>query len=288
MFSKVAILGAGLLGGSLALALKRRKITEHVSLWARRQEIVDDIGRLDIAHFASTDIALSVQDAELVILATPIGIMPDLCRKMMPHLSDFAIITDVGSVKAPIVQSLTEVLQGKCRFVGSHPMAGGDQAGLIAIKEDLFNGAVCLMTPTGETDASALVQVRNFWAALNMTVKEMSPQEHDHLVARISHLPHLVAAALCVAATREGREALQLCGNGFRDSTRVAGGLPEMWQEILIQNRVEVMHTLKYMQETLADAADMLEKGDPIPLQDFLKLAASIRHSVASRGLTDE
>src|SRR5258708_31521762 len=192
MLGKLSILGPGLLGGSIGLAARQRKVAKRVVIWGRRPDAVDQAYKLGAADEAVTDLAKAVTDAELVVLATPIGAMQALAEQMRPALPAGCIVTDVGSVKYTIVTALSDALQGQARFVGSHPMAGSEQSGIDAAKRDLFDNAVCIVTPREDTDKAALNVVYDFLKALRCFAKTLAPLEPDGIVARVRHLAHIV------------------------------------------------------------------------------------------------
>jgi prephenate dehydrogenase len=258
MLKRIAILGPGLLGGSLALALKARAGAQ-VAIWARRQEAVAAIRTQGCADDASTDLGKVVSGADTVVFATPIGAMPGLARQITPHLMKGALVTDVGSVKAPVCARLSEIFAGNAgQFVGSHPMAGSEQTGLEAARSDLFDGAVCIVTPDSGTASAVVKQAAALWEAVGGQVRILSPDEHDAIVATISHLPHLLAAVLVNAVSEMRPEAFDFCGPGFRDTTRIASGPPQMWAEILGENRAAVANALDALIEKLRAASKVL------------------------------
>jgi prephenate dehydrogenase len=261
MVKRIAILGPGLLGGSLALALKART-GAHVAMWARRAEVVGAVLAQGSADDASTDLERVVAGADTVVLATPIGVMPDLARQMIPHLADDVLVTDVGSVKAPVCSELSAIFSaGSQNFVGSHPMAGSEQTGLEAARSDLFDGAVCIVTPNESTAPATVERATAFWQAVGGQVRIVHPDEHDAIVATISHLPHLLAAVLVNTVSEKCPAAFDFCGPGFRDTTRIAGGPPQMWTEILGENRAAVGNALDALIEKLRAAATVLSSG---------------------------
>lgn len=287
-FSKVAILGAGLLGGSLAKALAGSPsgLCGQIALWARRDETVEEVKSSVPGIFSSTDIRAVVEDAELVVLCTTVGAAREVIEKAKPFLSPFAIVTDVGSVKATVCQQLPLALGESARFVGSHPMAGSEESGFSSATADLFVGAVCIVTPDESTDAEALKAVEDFWGFLHMHVMRLTPFEHDETVACISHLPHLTAACLVQAATAEGEGSLKYSGGGFRDSTRIAEGPPEMWTEILLENRQALLESLQELQQEIHTVATLLESKDHQHLLEYLQTARRKRlqmHSSSPR-----
>lgn len=283
MFEKLTIFGPGLLGGSLGLAVRARKLARHVTVWARRPEAITEAVKLGAANDGTLKAVDAVKGADLVVLATTIGVMEQNAREFAPALSPNAIVTDVGSVKYPVVVALEHVLQGKAKFVGSHPMAGSEEAGIAAARADLFDGATCIVTPTEATDRDALMRVAKFWEAVGLQVRTLSPAAHDEMVAKVSHLPHVVAAALVNYVCEAGKEPMLYCGNGFRDTTRIAGGPAEMWKEICMVNRDEVRRAIDGIIEELTLARQMLENKDEISLLAFLRRAKSLREEMKFR-----
>jgi cyclohexadieny/prephenate dehydrogenase len=277
MLRKLSILGPGLLGGSIGLAAKQRKVARRVVMWARRPEAADQAYQIGAADEATHDLAKVVADAELVVLATPIGAMRALAEQMRLGLAEGCVVTDVGSVKYPIVTALSAALAGRARFVGSHPMAGSEQSGIEAARRDLFDNAVCIVTPREDTDKAALQVVYDFWKAIGCSVKTLAPQEHDEIVARISHLPHVVAAAVVNVVCSDGSHPLNFVGPGFKDFTRIAGGPFEMWTEICLENREEIGRALDALMEELGKMRAVVKNGDAVELRTMLKRAKHFR-----------
>ena len=277
---RVAIVGPGLLGGSIALALRARGLGS-VAIWARRAEAAAAAQRDGFTDFASTELRDVVADADIVVLCTPIGAMPALAREIAPLVKPGALITDVGSVKAGLVAELAPIFRSRGRFVGSHPMAGSEQTGMQAARADLFQGAVCIVTPDAASQPEAVAAIGDFWSSLGCQVRHLAPVEHDEVVALISHLPHLLAATLVNTVAARNAAALGYSGPGFRDTTRVAGGAPAMWAEILAGNRDAVRKSADAMIESLREIANILARdaGDPA-LLEFLTLAKNRRDTL--------
>ena len=259
----LAIIGPGLLGGSIALAA-RRAGGWRTALWARRAAAVAEIVALGIADAASTDLRGIVAGADLVVLCVPIGAMPALAREIADAISERTIVTDVGSVKASVVADVGAIFHGRGRFVGSHPMAGSEQTGIGAARAELFDGAACIVTPDAATDTGALAEVCAFWQTLGARVLEVAPAAHDEIVALVSHLPHLLAATLVQTVLAENARAFEFCGPGFRDTTRVAAGPPTMWAEILRTNREAVRKSAEAMIEKLRGIITLLDQDEPM------------------------
>jgi prephenate dehydrogenase len=272
--TRLAIIGPGLLGGSIALAA-RRAGGFHVAIWARRPEAVEELEKRSLAEIASTDLAVVVKDADIVVLAVPIGVMASLSRQIVPLLNPGAVITDVGSVKAPVVEELKAIFTQGARFVGSHPMAGSERSGLEAARAGLFDGAPCIVTPEADSDPAGVSTIHRFWETLGGRVLELSPASHDEIVALISHFPHLLAAVLVNLVGEKNAAAFDFAGPGFRDTTRVASGQPEMWNEILRSNHTAVRASVEAMIEKLREIATLLDQD--APMTDILTQAKTQR-----------
>ena len=244
---KIAIIGAGLLGGSLGLAIRERQKPVKVHAFVRRPESVAECQRLGVAHFATQNLKEAVARADLVVLCTPLSQMRELALAMRPFLKPGALVTDVGSVKAGLAQELEPLLleTGAC-FVGSHPMAGSEKTGLAAARADLFHNAICLVTPTPQSPARAVEAVLEFWKGLGGLPVQLTPELHDDLVSRSSHLPHVVAAELAnyVLSPAHPKEQALVCASGFRDTTRIAASSPAMWRDVALANRKNLSRVL--------------------------------------------
>lgn len=276
-FQKVAVLGGGLLGGSLALASMRRFPSCSVSLWARREETVG-LARERGIEGATSDLAEAVSGADLVVLSTPVGAMPGvLAAAQSAGLSSRSLVTDVGSVKVAPHRSLRPLLAATGGvFIGSHPMAGSEQGGISAAAVGLFEGAACLLTDHDCVGMPWTDRLEAFWTGLGCRVSWLDAMAHDALVARISHFPHLVAAAAARVALERPADA-RFGGGGLRDTTRVAGGDPAMWAEIAIENRDALRGVLSEGLAALSEMLAMLDAGDQEALRHWLGEAKSRR-----------
>ena len=285
---KVAILGIGLLGGSLGMALRRRGLAREVAGFARREATVVEALEAEAVDSAATELGPVVQGADLVVLCTPLGEMAALGERLSGLLAAGTIVTDVGSVKAPVVECLTgPVARAGGFFVGSHPMAGSERTGVASGRPDLFEGAVSVVTPVDATHAPALAQVEEFWRSLGARTLTLSPATHDELVARSSHLPHLLASVLAtyVLSARHGAEQAQLCATGFRDTTRLACGSPVMWRDIALANRRAILDALDGLESVLREARGALEAADGARLERFFEGAREVRSAWAAGGV---
>ncbi|MDI1313890.1 prephenate dehydrogenase/arogenate dehydrogenase family protein [Prosthecobacter sp.] len=275
----IAIFSPGLLGGSLAKTIQQRMPGLAVRVWARREEAVDEVRRVLPGVIASTEISEVMVGASLAVLCMPIQYMAGIAQQIAAcDLSDDLIVTDVGSVKGGVVGELEAIfMPTKASFLGSHPMAGSQRTGLAHATGDLFHQAACILTPTAHTKPEHLGRMRTFWLKLGCRMQEMTPQQHDHCVARISHLPHTMAVLTTLAALSEDARVLDSSAGGFRDTTRVAGGDPEMWAGILLQNRMEVMAALEDASSVMRELLEMLQTMDEVALRRFLAQAKALR-----------
>jgi len=280
LFRKITIIGVGLLGGSIGLAVKRRKLARQTAGFVRRTASLKDCERAGAVDFGTTDLLAAVWDADLVILCTPLAQMRSRGREMLPALKRGAIVTDVGSVKAGVVRELESLIhKSGAHFVGSHPMAGAEKTGVSAARADLFANTVCIVTPTRKTNPAALKKVEQFWRAIGSRVLRLTPEIHDALVSRSSHLPHVVAATLAshVLSAAQPKHQAALCANGFRDTTRIASGSPEMWRDIALANRKNLGRSLDAFIADLQKFRRLVKSGDATAITKFFETAKKRR-----------
>ena len=279
-WNKITLVGVGLLGGSLGLAVKRRRLAREVAGYVRRPASVKECADAGAVDFVTTDLLAAVWDADLAVLCTPVGQMRTLAQQMLPALKRGAVVTDVGSAKGSLVRELEPlVAKAGAHFVGSHPMAGAEKMGVSAAQADLFVGAVCVITPTQQTNTAALRKVQQLWKTVGSRVMKMSPAVHDLLVSRSSHLPHLVAATLAASVLDPSRPKAmaRLCANGFRDATRIASGSPEMWRDIALANRKHLRVALDEFVRELQRVQAILREGDAGELAQLFETAKARR-----------
>ena len=281
-FQKITIVGVGLLGGSIGLGARRRGLAREVAGFVRRAASLKDCERAGAVDYATTDLLAAVSQADLVILCTPLAQMRSRVEEMLPAIKRGAIVTDVGSVKAGIVREVCGIIRkAGAHFVGSHPMAGAEKTGVWAAREDLFENAICVVTPTKNTNPAALQKVERFWKSLGGRTLRLTPQLHDQLVSRSSHLPHVAAAALAnlVLNPANPQTQLQLCASGFRDATRIASGSPEMWRDIALANRKNLSRALDAFVAELQKFQRVLKTSDARAVAKFFESAKSRRDS---------
>ncbi|MEI7729863.1 MAG: prephenate dehydrogenase/arogenate dehydrogenase family protein [Verrucomicrobiota bacterium] len=277
---QVTLIGVGLLGGSLGLALKQRGLARRVVGYVRREASVAECAKAGVVDHATLDLSEAVQDANLIVFCTPLAQMRTLAMQMSGQLRPGVLVTDVGSVKTSVIRELAPVLKrAGAVFIGSHPMAGSEKTGPLAARADLFEKAVCIVTPTPQTPPGAVRRLRALWKAVGARVLELSPAQHDELVSRSSHLPHLAAAQLAtlVLDPRSPKELAQLCATGFRDTTRIASGSPEMWRDIVSANREALGKSLRAYVRALENLGRLIERGDSAALEKFFNTAKQRR-----------
>ena len=259
------------------MALRRAGHFRDISIWARREEAALEAASLLPGCRVSHDLATAVADADIVVLCLSPHAIEAIGPELVKHLPKHAVVTDAGSVKGKIVSRLEEVFGG--RFIGAHPMAGSEQSGIRAARENLYDGAVCILTPTPHTDPSARNLAAELWTTAGCTLQEMSPEAHDRAMARISHLPHAAAAALVHAALGADPSLARLAGGGYRDSTRIAGGPEGLWAEIFLDNSAEVLNGIHDLQTALETLKLALESGNRSAVEAFLADARTLRAS---------
>jgi prephenate dehydrogenase len=262
------------------LALRKRRLAKSVAGFVRRKASVAECERFGAVTVATQDLGRAVKGAELVVLCTPIAQMRPLVEQMLPSLSPGAIVTDVGSVKGSVVGELESLLaKAGAHFVGSHPMAGSERTGVAAARPDLFVDAVCVVTPTRASNKAAVREVEQLWKAVGSRLLRLTPQAHDAFVSRSSHLPHVLATQLVnlVLRPKHPKEQGMLCANGFRDTTRIASGSPEMWRDIAMANRKNLLRALSAFEGGLGDFKRALRSRDDRAISKFFEKARKRR-----------
>lgn len=271
---RLAIIGVGLLGGSIGLAVKAKWPGCRVVGCGHREASLAEAKRLGAVDEWTLDAAAAVAGADVVVVCVPVGQMADWLGRIGPHLKAGAVLTDVGSTKAAIVAAGEAAVRPPARFVGSHPMAGGSKTGVAAARADLFDRATCVLTPTDATDADALGTVEAFWRLLGMRTVRHTPAEHDRLVALVSHLPHAAAAALVAV---QSPASIDLHGRGYLDSTRIAAGDAGLWRDIFADNRENVVAAVDGLVEQLQRFRDMVAAKDDAGLVRWLETQGRVR-----------
>jgi prephenate dehydrogenase len=280
--TRLSILGVGLLGGSIGLAVKAAGMPCHVVGYGHRKSTLDRALEVGAIDESATSSKAAVKGADLIILCTPVGLFEQLLAEIAPEISTGAIVTDVGSTKRSIVKLGEKLVPRSAHFIGSHPMAGSEKRGVEFARADLFQGARCILTPTQSSPSKVVEQVEAFWLKLGMTTTRMSPQEHDRLVCDISHLPHAVAAALI---SLQHEAALPLAGKGFLDSTRIASGDGTLWRDILSDNADNLADSIARFRGQLDEVLKLLAPDKREELARWLDAAAARRAKLLAEKL---
>ncbi len=273
LFRRISIVGVGLIGGSIGLAIKKKKIAAEVTGIGRRRSSIAKAVKLGAVSSATLDVKKGVEKSDLIIVCTPVNIAVSKIKECARYAKPGAVIMDVTSVKAPIVEKAEAVCRkNKIFFVGAHPMAGLEESGVSAAKADLFKGAVCIITPTKSTNPKAFSKVRRFWSLLGSKIEIMPAGKHDAAVALISHLPHLIAYTICACADAE---SLKLAGPGFKDMTRIAKSNPVMWHDIFMANKKGIIESKNAFDREMNNLKNFISKGNSKSL--FKTLSAAKR-----------
>lgn len=291
-YQRIAIFGPGLLGGSIALAVRDFLPECELRLWARREQPLELARELGITTHTYLDPRQAADGADLIILATPIGAFEELARRMLPAISHTAMVTDVGSVKAYVHRTTGALLTERGRlFIGSHPMAGAETQGLEHATPALLQQATVAITNPHQIEEGPVRRLEQFWQSLGGLTYRMTPENHDQTVAHISHMPHIMAA-LCARNASAGDTPLsdlqRLASTGFRDTTRVSSGAAAMWADILWENDVAIRSTLHHCVRDLHHLIDLLENQDRTGVRCWLEEAKASREAIISPGAPPE
>ena len=276
LFNNVTIIGVGLIGASCALALKDRGLCGTVCGYGRKEANLKQAKELGIINEYSLDVRKACEHADLVILSTPVGLFKKIVHEVQDVLKKNALITDVGSVKGPLVNELEELMPEGVGYIGSHPIAGSDKSGIGNARADLFDGARCIVTPTARSEKSTVRQITTLWESCGGKVEIMDPLLHDEIYAAVSHLPHLIAYAL-VNTIDDNPEYLKYAGPGFRDTTRIALSSPELWRDISLLNRNNLIELIERFGNNLNVIASLIKNEDAAGLEHEFSKARTLR-----------
>ena len=273
-FSRVTIIGPGLLGASIAMSLKKKGIAREIWVWLRNQQKKELCEQSDWCDRALIDLQDAVGDSDLVILCTPVELILDQLTQVSGWLKPGCIVTDVGSLKKEICQRADEVFKDKLiYFVGSHPMAGSEKTGMKFASSSMLEKKNCIVTPTEQTNLKYLNKITRMWEMLDMKVTHKTPDLHDEIVGWISHLPHLIASVLINTVGEKDSTWMDLSGNGLKDTTRIASGNPTMWKEILVGNRINLNKSIDHLIENLKSIKVALASEDSGKINKLLHSA---------------
>ncbi len=280
MFNRLALIGCGLMGGSLALAMQRARLVRHIVAYSSNPQSLQTAQELGVIHAAATCPADAVAQADLVVIAVPVAASESVFLSIADSLPDHAIVTDVGSTKQNVIEAAETALGPRIgQFVPAHPIAGKEVAGIAHADADLYRGKQIILTPTRSTRIGALQQITALWEALGCKVQTMTPQAHDAAFAAVSHLPHLTAFALINSILHQdaASDTLALGGSGFRDFTRIAASDPAMWRDIFLCNREEILLQTDLLIDALHTFARAMEANDGEQLHALITQASNVR-----------
>ena len=283
-FERVALIGIGLIGSSLARVMRRDGLAGHIVVCARKPETLALARQLGLADSVTDDPLAAVENADLVVLATPIGAYGALAEAIAPGLKPGAIVTDVGSTKSSVIRDVAPHLPKGVHFVPAHPIAGTEHSGPEAGFDSLFEGRWCILTPPPGTDAQAIESVAALWRSAGSMIEQMDPAHHDQVLAITSHLPHLIAYTIVGTATDLGdhlqQEVIKFSAAGFRDFTRIAASDPVMWRDVLLQNKDAVLEVLGRFTEDLTALQRAIRRGQGDVLERSFSRTRAIRRGV--------
>jgi cyclohexadieny/prephenate dehydrogenase len=284
LFDRVALIGIGLIGSSLARALRRDSPSTSIVACARRPETLVTVRRLELADETTNDPATAADGADLVVIATPLSAYAEIGRQIAPALKPGAVLTDVGSVKRAVIRDLQPHVPPGVHFVPGHPVAGTEHSGPEAGFAELFRGRWCILIPLPETASEAVADVARMWERAGMRVVTMNADHHDKVLAVTSHLPHLIAYTIVGTATdledSLKSEVIEFSASGFRDFTRIAASDPVMWRDIFLNNREAVLEILQRFTEDLTALQRAIRWGEGDKLQDLFTRTRAIRRSI--------
>jgi len=280
-FRQVTIVGVGLIGGSIGLAIKKKNLSERVTGVGHRRESINLALRIGAIDEGCLDLSSGVRQADLTIFGTAVSLIPELARKAMPFFKSGSLLTDVGSTKAQLCGEIRSFLRRDLEFVGCHPLAGSEKRGVKHAKADLFEEATCILTPPGGRKTAAAKRLKDFWESLGARVVFMSPEKHDRIAAEVSHLPHLIAGALVLYLSEEAEPYI---ASGFRDATRIARSDSLIWRDIFLTNRAETLAALERFERHLSRLRSILEKEDYSLLEEILRHISTRRREMDKKG----
>ncbi len=280
VFEKITVLGVGLIGASFAMGVKKNGICRYVCGFGRTRENLERAKAKGIIDFFETDAAGACRDSDLVLFSTPVGSFLDIARKSASAFKKGAIVTDAGSVKGYLVSEMEKVMPEGVHFIGGHPIAGSDRSGIESADAGLFRDAKCIVTPTPRSDETALDKVSGLWRALGAKVIAMDPAEHDRIYAAVSHLPHVIAYSLVSTIAGVDPSYLEFSGQGFRDMTRIAASSQELWRDVCMLNRENLIEMITVFQQNLDSLSRYLRTSDADSLEREFGKARALRQGI--------
>lgn len=288
MFDKIALIGIGLIGSSLARVISAKGLAGHVAIATRSGATLDAARALDLGDSYTQSNAEAVRDADLVIVSVPVGASGAVASEIGAHLKPGTIFSDVGSTKASVISQMAQYMPSNVHFIPGHPIAGTEHSGPEAGFAELFENRWCILTPLPETDADAIKRLAGFWEACGSTVEQMDPDHHDRVLAIVSHLPHIIAYNIVGTAddleTVTKSEVIKYSASGFRDFTRLAASDPVMWRDVCLHNKDALLEMLARFSEDLSSLQRAIRWGDGDKLFELFTRTRGIRRSIIEAG----
>ncbi|PPJ45378.1 prephenate dehydrogenase/arogenate dehydrogenase family protein [Rhizobium sp. KAs_5_22] len=288
MFDRIALIGIGLIGSSIARDVKALGLAREVVVSTRSAETLKRAEELELGTSYALSAADAVEGADLVIVSVPVGASEAVARQIAPHLKPGAIVTDVGSTKASVIAQMAPHMPKTVHFIPGHPLAGTEKSGPDAGFTGLFQGRWCIFTPLPGTDPAALAKLKAFWEALGSKIDEMDPEHHDKVLAIVSHLPHIIAYNIVGTAddleTVTQSEVIKYSASGFRDFTRLAASDPTMWRDVCLHNKDAILEMLARFSEDLAYLQRAIRWGEGDKLFELFTRTRAVRRSIIEAG----
>ncbi len=279
-FNKVSIIGVGLLGASFALALRENGLCKTIYGYGRREDNLKRAKDKGIIDNYSLNATRACESSDLILLATPVGVFKDIIKAVRTSFKKGVIVTDVGSVKGGLVYEIEELMPDGVYYIGSHPIAGSDKSGIDDARADLFNNARCIVTPTENSDMDAVKNIMTIWEIFDARVELIDPFKHDEIYAVVSHFPHVVAYAIVNTVGDVNSKYIEYAGQGFKDTTRIALSSPEMWRDISIFNKDNLIKLLGVFRENLDKMEKLLEMSDARSIEEEFLKAQGLRKKI--------
>ena len=288
LFDKIALIGIGLIGSSLARVIRQENLARHIAISTRSRNTLDRAEELKLGDNYTTDASEAVRDADLVIISVPVGSSGEVAEQIAPALKQGAILTDVGSTKSSVISQMKPHIPEGVHFIPGHPLAGTEKSGPDAGFAELFENRWCIFTPLPDTDAAALEKLSEFWRRCGSNIDTMDPEHHDKVLAIVSHLPHIIAYNIVGTAddlqTVTKSEVIKYSASGFRDFTRLAASDPTMWRDVCLHNKDAILEMLGRFSEDLAFLQRAIRWGDGDKLFDLFTRTRAVRRSIIDAG----
>ena len=288
LFDKIALIGIGLIGSSLARVIRRENLARHIAISTRSRTTLDRAEELKLGDSYTTDARDAVRDADLVIISVPVGSSGEVAEQIAPALKQGAILTDVGSTKSSVISQMKPHIPEGVHFIPGHPLAGTEKSGPDAGFAELFENRWCIFTPLPDTDTAALDKLSEFWRRCGSNIDTMDPEHHDKVLAIVSHLPHIIAYNIVGTAddlqTVTKSEVIKYSASGFRDFTRLAASDPTMWRDVCLHNKDAILEMLGRFSEDLAFLQRAIRWGDGDKLFDLFTRTRAVRRSIIDAG----